>query len=173
MFADNLIVESTGLAYCHGKKYRCTLGKAGVTASKREGDLKTPIGHFKLRCVYYRPDKFYHRIKTRLPLIPITNDLGWCDDPTSRYYNQPIRKPFIFHHETLWREDDLYDLVVVVGYNDNPVKFNRGSAIFIHIATQNYISTQGCIAFHLSDLLEILTQLDHNSCVIIRQNKTL
>lgn len=166
-FGEDLFITSNGIAKFHHKVYRCALGKNGVSTSKQEGDLKTPEGKFPLRCLYYRPDKFLQGVKTQLPQEPLHTDFGWCDDPTSPYYNQLIHLPFSKSHEILWRKDDIYDLIVVVGYNDHPVHKKRGSAIFIHVARDNYAPTYGCIAFSKKDLLEILEGLDGESKIII------
>ena len=167
LLAADLKVKSNGVAELNGKFYPCALGKNGVTIVKSEGDLKTPLGKFPLRCIYYRPDKFPNGIKTKLMQKAINPDLGWCDDPTSIYYNQAIKLPFPGHYECLWRNDNLYDLILVVGYNDAPVEPGKGSAIFAHVARDNYAQTYGCIAFSKKDLLEILSLLDKKSSIVI------
>jgi L,D-peptidoglycan transpeptidase YkuD (ErfK/YbiS/YcfS/YnhG family) len=166
--AMDLIVKSNGTAKFNEKIYHCALGKNGVTSHKIEGDLKTPMGKFPLRCVYYRPDKFLEGIHTGLLKKPSCPTLGWCDDPASPFYNQAIHLPFSGSYESLWRKDDIYDLVIVVGYNDHPVHRGKGSAIFIHIAGPHYRPTLGCIAFSRKDLLEILEGVDKKSCIIIQ-----
>jgi L,D-peptidoglycan transpeptidase YkuD (ErfK/YbiS/YcfS/YnhG family) len=166
--AANLLVNADGTCQLNEKIYRCALGKNGVASFKREGDLKTPAGKFPLRWVYYRPDKFPQGIETQLPQKPLAFDMGWCDDLTSSFYNQPVQLPFPKRHETLWRNDDIYDLIVVIGYNDDPIESDRGSAVFIHVARNNYSPTYGCVAFSKKDLLEILKELDKQSFVIIQ-----
>lgn len=165
--AMDLIVKPSGIAQFNKKIYDCALGKNGVTQHKVEGDLKTPMGEFPLRFVYYRPDKFPKGIQTKLPQKPLNPSLGWCDDPASPYYNQVIRLPFAGRHERLWRNDPLYDLVIVVGYNDQPVHPGKGSAIFIHITHSDYCPTCGCITFSRKDLLEFLKKLDKTSQIVI------
>jgi L,D-peptidoglycan transpeptidase YkuD (ErfK/YbiS/YcfS/YnhG family) len=168
VLAADLTVRSNGTAQLKGKTYRCALGKQGVTQRKIEGDLKTPLGKFPLRFVYYRPDKFPNGICTKLPKKCLAPNLGWCDDPTSTDYNQAISLPFDGSYEHLWRNnDDFYDLIIVVGYNDQPIYHGKGSAIFIHIAHPDYRPTYGCIAFSRKDLLEILKMLDKSSSVVI------
>lgn len=94
---------------------------------------------------------------TALPVIPLTPTDGWCDDPNaSQNYNRLVTLPYTFSHEKLWREDYVYDLIVVVGYNDDPVMPNKGSAIFMHLARDGYTPTEGCVALAKKDLLEIL-----------------
>ncbi len=141
-----------------GKRFRCALGAGGVSPAKREGDGATPIGAFPLRRVFYRPDRL-ELPEIQLPSIPLAPDLGWCDDPNSADYNHLVTLPHPDRHETLWRDDGLYDVIVEVGYNDTPVVAGYGSAIFVHIAKPDFEETEGCIAFRRANLVEILTGL--------------
>ncbi len=122
---------------------------------KREGDGATPVGAWPLREVFYRPDRVA-RPRTRLPVTPLRRDDGWCDDPADRNYNRRVRLPYPAGHERLWREDHLYDLVVVLGYNDRPRACGKGSAIFMHLATRGFGPTEGCIALRETDLRRLL-----------------
>jgi len=97
--------------------------------------------------------------KVRLPARPIAEHDGWCDDPQSPSYNRLVRVPNDWSHEKMWREDGLYDLVVVVGYNDDPPEGEWGSAIFLHIAREDLSPTRGCVAFAREDLMELLPLL--------------
>jgi L,D-peptidoglycan transpeptidase YkuD (ErfK/YbiS/YcfS/YnhG family) len=133
----------------------CALGRAGVSATKREGDGATPAGLFLLRRVLYRADRMA-RPATGLPLKPLTPHDGWCDDPSDRRYNQPVTLPCAARHERLWRDDALYDLLVVLGHNDDPPAPELGSAIFLHVAGADYAPTRGCIALAVDDLRELL-----------------
>ena len=123
----------------------CALGRSGILARKKEGDGGTPSGRFELLHVYYRPDKGLPPA-TNLPLEPLTPMSGWCDDPRHRLYNRPVRLPFASSHEKMWREDRLYDIVVVLDCNMYPAVKGRGSAIFFHIARADYRPTEGCVA---------------------------
>lgn len=125
----------------------CALGKHGVTleGEKREGDGKTPIGTYSFRQIFYRPDKVEEPV-TVLPVTPISPELGWCDDPADERYNKLVRLPFQASHETLWRDDNLYDLVLVIGHNDDPPVPDLGSAIFVHVAGKGFAFTEGCVA---------------------------
>ena len=105
-----------------------------------------PAGSFPLRRIYFRNDRLVLP-KVRLPARPINEHDGWCDDPRSPTYNRLVRIPNEWSHEKMWRDDGLYDLVVVVGYNDDPPEGEWGSAIFLHIARDDYSPTQGCVAF--------------------------
>ena len=113
---ENGYVLSTNLHECV-----CLVGKAGLIAAngKREGDMATPVGNWPLRRVYFRPD-WMSPPQTLLPLVPIHENLGWCDDPANPAYNQAVQLPFADSHETMWRDDSLYDIVVELGYNDAP-----------------------------------------------------
>ncbi|MXN65129.1 L,D-transpeptidase family protein [Stappia sp. GBMRC 2046] len=133
----------------------CALGKSGLAIRKREGDGKTPVGCFELLSAYYRADRL-RRPTTRLPVSEITPDLGWCDDPSHPRYNRPVELPFPASHEKMWREDGLYDVVVVLDHNLRPAVPGLGSAIFFHCARPDYSPTEGCVAVSRSDMLKIL-----------------
>lgn len=163
-----LLVTAQGQARLDGRAYPCSLGRAGVRQEKREGDGATPAGDFTLREVLYRPDKFKRAPATALPCRPLAPDDGWCDDPADPQYNRPVKLPHPAGHERMWRDDDLYDLVVVVGYNDQPVLPGRGSAIFLHLARPGYTPTAGCVGLAREDLLEILARLGPGARVVIQ-----
>jgi L,D-peptidoglycan transpeptidase YkuD (ErfK/YbiS/YcfS/YnhG family) len=133
----------------------CALGRSGARPDKREGDGATPVGCFPLRRVLYRADRIAPP-RTGLPTAASDPDLGWCDDPADLAYNRLVRLPYAARHERLWRDDALYDLIAVVGYNDDPVEPDRGSAIFLHVAHPDFAPTEGCIAMRLADLSELL-----------------
>ena len=147
-------------------KIKCSIGKEGITKNKKEGDLKTPNGKFKLKLIFYRKDKI-KILKTSLKKIAIQKNMGWCDDIKSKKYNKLISFPFKYSAEKLWRKDNIYDVAIVLNYNLNPVKKNKGSAIFLHIAKKNYIPTRGCIAINEKDMLNLTTNLKKNSAIII------
>jgi L,D-peptidoglycan transpeptidase YkuD (ErfK/YbiS/YcfS/YnhG family) len=134
------------------------LGAGGVREDKVEGDGATPAGDYPLRRLYFRNDRLVLP-KVALPARPIAEHDGWCDDPRSPAYNRLVRVPNEWSHEKMWREDGLYDLVVVVGYNDDPPEGEWGSAIFLHVARDDYSPTRGCVAFARNDLLELVTLL--------------
>ena len=140
------------------RRWRCVIGAGGVREDKVEGDAATPAGNYPLRHIYFRNDRLVLP-KVRLPAKPIGERDGWCDDPRSPAYNRLVRTPNEWSHERMWREDGLYDLLVVVGYNDDPPEGEWGSAIFLHIAREDMSPTQGCVAFARDDLLELVTLL--------------
>jgi len=135
----------------------CALGKHGVIAAERgrEGDGKTPLGTYPFRRAFYRPDREQPPM-TALKCEPLTAELGWCDAPDDPHYNQLVRLPFGPSHEKMWREDHLYDLVVVLGHNDAPVVPGLGSAIFMHIAREGFTPTMGCVAIGAPAMLRFL-----------------
>jgi L,D-peptidoglycan transpeptidase YkuD (ErfK/YbiS/YcfS/YnhG family) len=162
----DLHVSADGFALCAGRRYCCALGRTGVALQKREGDHCTPLGSFPLRQVFYRPDRMAAPA-TRLPCRALTPHDGWCDDVAAADYNRLIALPHPARHEMLWREDAVYDVIVVVGYNDAPVVPGHGSAIFLHLARDEYAGTEGCVAFARADLLAILAELATGSQVVI------
>lgn len=159
-----LVVQLESAEGCRGwaslgeRRWRCTVGAGGIREDKVEGDAATPAGTWPLRRIYFRNDRLVLP-PVRLPARPIVEHDGWCDDPRSPSYNRLVRIPNEWSHEKMWREDGLYDLVVVVGYNDDPPEGEWGSAIFIHVARDDYAPTQGCVAFAREDLLELVTLL--------------
>ncbi|MGE0725037.1 MAG: L,D-transpeptidase [Alphaproteobacteria bacterium] len=140
-----------------GRVFRCALGKGGIRADKREGDGATPIGRFTLRRLLFRPDRLA-RPETGLPVAAIAPEDGWCDDPADPAYNRPVRLPHPARHERMWRDDHLYDLVVVIAHNDDPPVPHAGSAVFVHLARENYGPTEGCVALAREDLLWLLAR---------------
>jgi L,D-peptidoglycan transpeptidase YkuD (ErfK/YbiS/YcfS/YnhG family) len=142
-----------------GESYPCQIGRAGVRLDKQEGDGATPVGTFPLRQILYRPDHV-RNFPSSLPMTAITSSTGWCDDPTDPLYNQLVTLPYPGRHEKLWREDQVYDIIIVVGYNDAPVVPHKGSAIFIHLLSEAETPTEGCIALYRKDLINIINQID-------------
>ena len=166
-----LRVNNNQLIY-KDKFYQCAIGKGGFIAAedKQEGDLKTPLGEFPLREVFYRADKISpenDKFRTKLPIREITENMGWCDEPEDENYNRLVELPYEASHEQLFREDDIYDIIVVLGYNDSPPIAGKGSAIFMHIAKPDYEGTEGCIALAKDDLLELLAKVEEGEMISI------
>lgn len=147
--------------------FPCVLGRSGIVQDKKEGDGATPVGRFALKKVFYRSDRLLPPT-TRLPIAPIMQDDGWCDAPNDPKYNKPVKHPYPASAEHMWREDGLYDVVVVLGHNDDPVVPGAGSAIFMHIAAPDSAPTEGCIALSREDLLSILRALPGATTLEIR-----
>ena len=155
--------ETQGRALLGEIAFDCALGRAGIRLTKREGDGATPAGKFPFRRVLFRQDRTAHPL-TRLEVAPIRELDGWCDDPAHPVYNRMVRLPIDASHERLWRDDHVYDIVLVIGHNDAPVVAGKGSAVFVHLARAGFLPTEGCVAFMESDLRRILkgaSTMDH------------
>ena len=153
-----IIIKNKGTLLIDDFKFKCSVGKKGFTEKKIEGDLATPKGKYSLGNIYYRADRVKKPL-SKLKSISIKKNMGWCDDPNSRFYNKliKIKKRLKIRYEKLYRRDNKYDFFILIKYNyKNPVKF-KGSAIFLHL-TKNYLPTNGCIALSKKDFL-ILTKL--------------
>ena len=137
---------------------RCAIGPAGIAQKNREGDGVTPLGIFPIREIFYRADRIAVP-RVQLPLRAIARDDGWCDAPDDPRYNRLVKLPYGASAEQMWRDDHLYDLVAVIGFNDHPVVAGKGSAIFLHLAKPDYAPTAGCVALAKDDLLAALEQL--------------
>ena len=147
------------------KVWRAAVGRSGIGPKEAEGDGISPIGCWPIRQVLYRTDKLAAPPVSVFPTAAIAPDDGWCDAPDHPAYNRPVKLPFAASHEEMWRKDDLYDIVVVLGQNDDPVIPGAGSAIFLHVASQNYGSTAGCATLTRDDLLEFLAAAQPDTCL--------
>ncbi len=155
-----------------GEAYRCSLGTSGISNDKHEGDGTTPIGEFPLRKVFYRADKISKSqlAHVSLPIQAIDSTDGWCDDPKDSQYNTLVNlKKFntSINHEEMYRDDDIYNIVIEVGYNDDPIVPGKGSAVFVRVADPDYAGTRGSVAFSQADLLKILPKLNSKSKLIV------
>lgn len=153
-----------------GKIVRCALGKGGVieAEAKREGDGCSPLGVWTIRRILFRPDKG-GRPDTGLPTKALERDDGWCDAPADPAYNKPVKLPHAASAETMWREDDVYDLVGVLAHNDDPPVPGLGSAIFLHLARPNYEPTEGCVALARPDMEALLAMAKLGDAIEIRR----
>jgi L,D-peptidoglycan transpeptidase YkuD (ErfK/YbiS/YcfS/YnhG family) len=156
-----IIVKKSGYLKYKNLKFRCALGKAGVKKKEKEGDNITPKGIYKITRIYYRADKI-NNITTSIKKVKIKKNMAWCDDPNSNFYNKQIQLPNKYSHEKLYRKDNLYDLVLVLNYNTNPIIKNKGSAIFLHIAKDSYKRTKGCIALRKKHLILLISKIKKN-----------
>ena len=147
-------------------KARCALGRSGIGDKISEGDGHTPIGRFPLRRVMVRGDRV-PAVHTALPVSQLSKADGWCDDPASADYNKPVTLPHPARHEELWRDDAVYDVIVEIGCNDDPVVAGKGSAIFMHVAKPGYTPTEGCVALALKDLLALLTACGPDRVLVV------
>lgn len=163
-----LSASPDGILRVGDHSFRCALGVNGIidANTKTEGDGKTPAGRWQLRYVMYRADR-RPCPRTKLPVTTISFSDGWCDDPKHPDYNRPVRLPFDASHEKLFRDDDLYNIIVVLGHNDDPPVPGKGSAIFMHIAKPDYSGTEGCVALKEKDLETLLALAGHETFITI------
>ena len=147
-------------------KAKCSIGKRGIGYKKKEGDLITPKGRYRIKYILYRKDRI-KRIQTKIKKIIIKKNMGWCDDSNSKSYNKLIKLPSTFSYEKLYRKENVYDIILVLNYNMKPVIKHKGSAIFIHVSKSNYKKTEGCVALKKTHLLKILKELKENTLVKI------
>ena len=161
----NIIIKKKYLFF-KDYKLKCSIGKSGIKKIKKEGDLATPKGLFKLGLLYYRKDR-NKTLKIKINKKVIKKNMGWCDDIKSKKYNQEIRFPFKHHAEKLYRRDGLYDIFINIKYNNKPITKNKGSAIFLHLTNQKYKPTKGCVAVSKKDLLKILPYIKKNTKIYI------
>ena len=164
-----LLVKPPNIIKVANKTYKCSIGKGGVSTNKKEGDGCSPVGTFPLSLVLYRQDRLPPP-KTSLPLLPIRENYGWCDDPQHKDYNTLITTPHDGTFEHLWRHDQIYDIIVVIDYNVDPVVPYKGSAIFMHLTSRNSLPTEGCVALKREAMLEILSKAAPGAGIDISEN---
>jgi len=164
--------ETQNLEYRGGRLYwprgsaAAAVGRSGVRADKREGDGATPAGTFPLVSVLYRPDRIAPPL-SQLPVRPLAPSDGWVDEPGDPNYNRPVSLPYPASAEQMWRQDGLYDALVVIGYNMAPVIPGAGSAIFLHVAAPDFAPTAGCVAVEKNVLLGLLPLLGPGSKITV------
>ncbi|WP_343564444.1 L,D-transpeptidase family protein [Kiloniella sp. b19] len=163
------------VAVCGQDIWPCSIGKNGVVAAgdKEEGDGKTPLGTWPLRNILFRPDRIAPENRDFLPdglrCSPLCQRDGWCDDPADPSYNKPVAIPCQSGHEKLWREDATYDIIGILGHNDDPVVPGKGSAIFLHLARADFSGTEGCIALQKDDLVSLLGKIGNQAHFTIEE----
>jgi L,D-peptidoglycan transpeptidase YkuD (ErfK/YbiS/YcfS/YnhG family) len=163
--------ETTGTLRMGSFSAPCALGRSGILVAKREGDGGTPAGIFPLRELRYRADHIAPAPATALPVTVIRPSDGWCDAPKDPAYNTFMQLPYSADAENMWRNDERYDLVVVIGYNDRPVVPGAGSAIFLHVAREEggrLMPTAGCVALRRDDLLRVIADCSPSTELRIR-----
>jgi|TARA_B110000211_G_scaffold214920_1_gene256740 L,D-peptidoglycan transpeptidase YkuD (ErfK/YbiS/YcfS/YnhG family) len=160
------ILVKNKFLYYKDYKVKCAIGKRGINIKKKEGDLITPRGTFKVQSVLYRKDRV-KKLKSNINKIIITKKIGWCDDSKSRKYNKLVKIPFDYSYEKLHKTNNTYDIILVLDYNMNPIKKNKGSAIFIHVIKKKYSATKGCVAVKKKDLIKLIGQIDKKTIVKI------
>ena len=176
---NNWLVKKLNKKYflkVSNKVFRCQIGIGGLknAAKKVEGDKTTPIGKWYIASIYYRADRVFtqkFKKKNFLKTNRITKNCAWCDDISSLYYNKHINiNNFLslnINYEKLWREDNVYDIVVVTSHNVKPTIKNKGSAIFIHCSFSDERKTAGCVALKKKDLVFLLKNLKYKTFIKI------
>ena len=167
---SNLVVTPARRLTFGNKSFPCALGRGGCHLHKTEGDGITPVGVWSLRQVYYRPDR-QEPPKTILPVIALTPNDGWCDDPGHADYNNFVSLPHAASCDNLWREDHVYDVIVTLDHNSDPVISGVGSAIFFHVARENFEPTEGCVALEMETLLNVLASVEPGCAIDVRNNQ--
>ena len=157
----NIIIKKNLLFY-KDYKLKCSIGKSGIKRFKKEGDLATPKGIFKLGLLYYRKDR-NKSLKSKIKMRVIKKNMGWCNDSKSKKYNQQICFPFKYSAEKLYRKDMIYDIFINIKYNQSPAVKGKGSAIFLHLTNNKYKTTKGCVAILKKDFLKILPLISKNT----------
>ena len=165
----HILINKKYLTY-DNYKAKCAIGKRGIGNKTKEGDLITPKGVYKVKYILYRKDRV-KKIKTKLKKIVIRKNMGWCNDAQSRQYNKLIKLPSNYSHEKLYKNENIYDIILVLNYNMSPVIKNKGSAIFIHVAKKNYKKTEGCVALKKNHLIKVLKNLRKNATIRIAGQK--
>ena len=162
----NIIIKKNYLFF-KDYKLKCSIGKLGIKKLKKEGDLATPRGLFKLGLLYFRGDR-NKSLRTKISKKKIKKNMGWCDDIRSKKYNQEIRFPYKYHAEKLYRRDSLYDIFINIKYNYTPALKGKGSAIFLHLTNKKYKGTKGCIAIDKKDFMKILPLINKRTKILIK-----
>jgi len=161
-----ILVKNKHTLHIDEFKFRCCIGKNGLTKNKREGDKKTPKGTFGIERLYYRKDRLKKPI-TSLKQVEIKENFGWCDDIYfPKKYNKLIKTEKKIKHEKLKRKDHKYDLLIPIKYNFKKRISGLGSCIFIHL-TKDYKPTAGCVALKKNDFLIMLKLIKKNSKIKI------
>ena len=161
----NINIKKHLLIY-KGYKLKCSIGKSGITRLKKEGDLATPKGTYKLGLLYYRKDRI-KLSKCKLRKKAIKKNTGWCDDFRSAKYNKEISFPLNYSAEKFYKKDNAYDLLINIKYNQNPTNKKKGSAIFLHLINKKYRATKGCVAIKKKDFLKILPLIKKSTKITI------
>ena len=161
----HILIKNKKLLF-NNYKVKCSIGKRGIGIKQKEGDQITPKGKFKVKYILYRKDRIPN-LKSKLTKLIIRKDMGWCDDPRSKFYNKLVRLPFKYNFEKLYRNDNTYDIILVLNFNLNPIRKNKGSAIFIHVARKNYKRTAGCVSVSKKDLKRIVRKINKKTIINI------
>ena len=178
---QNLLVTNIHKKYflkVGNRYFSCQIGKGGLkSASKKvEGDKSTPIGRWYLQTIFYRSDRVLRpklKKKNVIKIKKITKYCGWCNDIRSHNYNKYIKinnsKSLDNGYERLWREDNVYDIIIEISHNIKPIINNKGSAIFIHCSFEDFRTTAGCVALKKRDLMFLIKNIKSEACIKIKK----
>ena len=161
----HIFINKKYLTY-NNYKVKCAIGRRGIGKKQKEGDQITPKGIFRVKKILYRKDKV-RRLPSRIKKISIEKNMGWCDDPLSKDYNKLIKYPFSYKSENLYKKNNIYDIILVLNFNMQPIKKNKGSAIFIHIAKNSFEPTEGCVAIKRVELKKLVNFITSKTKIII------
>ena len=161
----HILINKNYLKY-NKLKVKCAIGKKGIGYKRKEGDLITPKGKYKIKYILYRKDRV-KKVQSKIKKIIIRKNMGWCNDPLSKKYNKLVKLPTNCSCEKLYKRENIYDIILVLNYNMNPIIKNKGSAIFIHIATKKYTPTKGCLAISKKNLKILLEKISIKSKIFI------
>lgn len=167
-------ILALGKVILGNKQFRCALGKAGIVEQikKQEGDHATPAGLYFPVQVYQRPNRIKN-LKTKLSSKNIKENSGWCDDPRCCDYNSFVTLPHKGSSEVLWRDDNIYDIIIITSHNHAPTLSGKGSAIFFHIAKKNFAPTKGCVALEKKDLIAVLKEISPQTLIRIHSRNQI
>ena len=154
----SIYVKNKFLSY-YNYKTKCAVGKRGIGLKRKEGDLITPKGTFKIKEIFYRKDRIGN-LKSKIKKKVIKKNMGWCDDSKSNKYNKLITFPFKYNAEKFFIKENKYDIILVLDYNMNPTMKNKGSAIFIHVAKKDFPPTHGCVAIKKNEIKKLVKKID-------------
>ena len=157
----HILINNKYLVY-KNYKVKCVIGKRGIGYKKKEGDLITPKGNYKIKYILYRKDRV-KKIQSKIKKIIIEKNMGWCNDPKSKDYNKLIKLPSKYNYEVLHRKENTYDIIIVLNYNIRPIKTGLGSAIFLHLSNKYFSPTNGCVAISKKDMLRLVKHLKSSS----------
>jgi L,D-peptidoglycan transpeptidase YkuD (ErfK/YbiS/YcfS/YnhG family) len=158
--------RTRGWLIAGGQTIPVALGSSGIRANKREGDGGTPKGTFRPRQLWWRADR-HPRPATFLPVRAIGPEDAWCEDPSDRHYNQPVRLNSKQSGDRLRRDDHLYDFIIEIDHNTNPRIAGRGSAVFLHLARKDFSPTAGCVSMTRPAMLRLLKRLGPETKIVI------
>jgi len=158
--------HTQGLLIADGRVLRCALGRSGIGIKRGEGDGITPLGSHRLVEAYIRVDRVPFRA-SHFPLSTIEENDGWCDAEGDANYNCHVELPYPASHERMMRDDHLYDVVVVMDHNVTRRMTIGGSAIFFHLAHDDYRPTEGCVAISRKDMLWLLPQIGPDTVMVV------